>query len=296
MPKLNLNKREVMQKILDDSQLEELLAIIATLDEQTKAEVLKALSTRLNINGKGAALSRVRTVIQGHDDAIKDWVLTGIANSYSAGANMAFADIKKSGISIDAPDNVYTEAFTAEKIATLSVLTIHKDAVNALAADAYLDFANGMNGLVKGAEHQLNDALKRQTRATLIAGEIKGDDVFKIAREVRELIGNQGFSVLTDRGGGTWTLKRYSEMLVRTHMIKAANEGALNRIIEFGIDTIQISQHDTDPSDVVCSSEQGKIYSISGDSEKYPKLELTPPYHPNCRHTVLPRPFLSDPT
>ena len=275
-----------MDKILKESDVESLVSVIDNLDRQTRNEVVDALATQLDLSKRNYHLSQIKTYIKASETEIKNWIVTAVADSYASGANMAYADLKATGVKVPSGD-VYTEEFTAQKIRTISALTIHKDAVNALISDTYLDFANGMNGLLKGAEHQLNDAMKRQTRAHMIAGQLTGASMDEIAREVKTLLGDQGFSVLLDRGGRQWSLQQYSKMLVRTHMMKSANEGALNRITEWGVDIVQISEHAG--ACPICIPYEGRIYSISGKSDKYDKLVLGLPIHPNCRHTFLPR-------
>jgi len=299
--KLDANKRAVMQKIIEESRLDELVSIVVKLEDDVRAEVLKAISKQLNLQSKNSTLTAIKRIIKGSDQQIKDWIVTAVADSYAAGANLAYLDIKKLSVSVGGDSGVLLEEFTADKIRQIDLLSVHKEAVNALVSDTYLDFANGMNGLVKGVEHQLNDAIKRQIRAQAIAGQLTGRSMANISKEVREVLGNQGFSVLVDRGGRSWSLKQYAEMLVRTHVMKSANEGSINRYLDFNLDIIQISTHTG--SCPICKPYEGKIYSISGNADKYPKLDVQPPYHPHCRHTFLPRPDLqggedlvSDPT
>ena len=295
--RLDRNKRLQMQQIVDETDIDELLRIIGLLDDETRALVLQAISKRLTITGKTQTLIQIKNVIAGGELLVKDWIVEAVAGSYIGGANAMYADIRKLKVSV--PDGrVVQQNFTKDLIRQVDLLTVHKDAINALVSDAYLDFANGMNGLVKGAEHQLNDALKKQIRAINISKQITGTSIKTVAKEVEETIASQGFSVLKDKGfinkNGTlvrrnWTLKRYSNMLVRTHTIKAANEGAINRAVEFGVDIVEVSTHSGACN--ICRPYEGKKYSISGRSDDFPALSAQPPFHPNCRHALLPRPF-----
>ena len=278
-----------MDKILKDSDLDSLVSVIDNLDRQTRNEVINALATQLDLSKRNYHLSQIKTYIKASETEIKNWIVTAVADSYASGANMAYADLKATGVKVPSGE-VYTEEFTAKKIREIGALTIHKHAVNALISDAYLDFANGMNGILKGAEHQLNDAMKRQARVHMIAGHLTGASMDEIAREVKTLLGDQGFSVLLDRGGRQWSLQQYSKMLVRTHIMKSTNEGTLNRITEWNVDIVQISEHAG--ACPICIPLEGKVFSVSGKSKQYDKLVFYPPYHPNCRHTYLPRPDL----
>lgn len=290
MPKLDLDRKKVMERIVDETNLDELLRIMDSMDAETRALVLQSLSKRLDINGKKKTLTQVRQIIAKHDNAVRDWLITAVAESYTKGANVMYADIRKLSISPTDPTSTVTTEFTPEMIRQIDLLSVHKDAINALASDAYLDFANGMNGMVRGVEKQLNEALKKQIRAINISKQITGTNLREISKEVQDAIGQRGFSVLIDRGGREWSLRRYSDMLTRTHVVKAANEGTINRAAEYGVDLVQVSRHGG--SCKICQPYEGNIYSLSGESKKYPKLNEQPPYHPNCRHSLLPRPFI----
>ena len=180
---------------------------------------------------------------------------------------------------------------TVDQLKTDPIYQEHVKIVNALIGDAYLDFGNAMSGYVKGAERIMNDALKRQIRSNIASGRLEGASIPQIKKTVKTTLQDQGFTVLIDRGGAKWSLANYSEMLARTHIIKANTEGVVNRAGDYGIDIVEVSSNGA--TDSICSAEEGKIYSVSGKSVNYPPLDgHEPPYHPNCRHTLLLRPEL----
>jgi len=158
-------------------------------------------------------------------------------------------------------------------------------------SDAYLDFGNAMSGYVRGSEHLLNETIKRQIQRKLAVGRLDGSGAVEIAETIIKNLGDQGFTVLLDKRGAQWSLERYSEMLARTHIIRANNEGTINRCLDYEIDIVEISDHNT--ACPICSPYEGKKYSISGKSKEYPKLDMQWPIHPNCRHALLPRPDLN---
>jgi uncharacterized protein YaaR (DUF327 family) len=275
--------------VYKDANIQTLLAIIEQVDDKVRQEVLKAIAQRLSQAGKAEAIKRIQAIIQTADPVVKEWIAQAIPKSYATG--LSFADYQKKKNSIDVvafeKDDIKIKV---EDIKTLKDLSVHVGTVNALMSDTYLDFANGLNGLAKGAERKLNEAVKRQIRAKIIAKEVTGKSVEKVAREIKQLIGDQGFSVLIDRGGSKWTLKRYSEMLARTHVIKASNEALVNRAGQFGVDIVQVSTHSG--ACPICTPYEGHLYSLSGDSDNYPTADVALPIHPNCRHVWLMRPDL----
>jgi len=183
-------------------------------------------------------------------------------------------------------------SLTVQMLQTVPFMKPHLQAVNALLSDAYLDFGTTMTGYVRGAERILNDALRKQIRSNIGAGRLEGEGVAAVKKVVKETFSDRGFTVLIDRGGRQWSLDQYSEMVTRTHIIKANNEGVVNRAGDFEIDIVEVDTHGAEDS--LCEPQEGKIYSISGKSKNYPPLaDNDPPFHPNCKHTLLLRPDLT---
>lgn len=266
-------------KVFKDANIQTLLNVMEELDTATREEVLRGISRRLTLNGKADIINKIKKLVQTTDPAVKDWIAKAIPNSYITGLKETDRDLGRKVRNITIAD-----------LKVLKDLSVHADAVNALMSDAYLDFANSMNGLVRGAEKQINEAIKLQARAKIASNVLSGSEIRQTKKDIINLLGDKGFSVLTDRGGNTWTLKRYSEMLARTHTMRAFNDSAINRAGQFGVDLVQISTHGG--ACPICAPLEGNIYSLSGDDPNYPRYTIGLPIHPNCRHTLLMRPDL----
>ena len=266
-------------KIFEDANIQSLLKTMEELDSTTRQAVLDGIGRRLTQAGKADIVKKINQLIQTTDPAVKKWIAQAIPNSYIVGLKQTDKELNRK-----------VKNITPEDLKTLKDLSVHADAVNALMSDAYLDFANGMNGLARGAERQLSEAFKLQARAKITANVLSGSDIRATKKDIINLLGDKGFSVLTDRGGNTWTLKRYSEMLARTHTMRSFNDGTINRASQFGVDLVQISIHSG--ACPICTPYEGKIYSLSGNNTKYPRYNIGLPIHPNCKHRLLMRPDL----
>lgn len=262
-----------------EERIRELLSIVKTLDADTREAILESLRLKLDDAALRRQVLKIQTLAKATDAQIRAWLLEHIPREYVDGINIANKKLHERPVSF-------------ETFQTSEEFLQHRTAMNILLKESYLDFGNTMVGVVKGAERILNDAARRQVRGKITAGELAGSSVREIAKDVQETLAQQGFSVLIDRGGRQWTLPNYSEMLSRTHLIKTSNEGVVNRMTELGADIVQVSE--TSPNDDVCRSFNERIFSISGRSEKYPKLTRQPPFHPNCRGALLPRPDLDE--
>ena len=92
-------------------------------------------------------------------------------------------------------------------------------------------------------------------------------------------------------GERMYKISSYLEMLARTEIIDVLTQASIETCKQWGDDLVQFSHHDS-PCEI-CSELEGEIFSISGDSEKYPELsdDATPPVHPNCEHNLNPVSF-----
>lgn len=93
-----------------------------------------------------------------------------------------------------------------------------------------------------------------------------------VSQAIRETSQN-GIPVFTDRAGKQWTPEGYVSMVVRTNNSNLATQIQFDIGDHYGTDLIEVSSHvGARPG---CAPYQGKIYSRSGQSEKYPSLSTT---------------------
>ncbi|MDF1498529.1 MAG: hypothetical protein P1P85_04225 [Patescibacteria group bacterium] len=275
-----------IESALKRADVDELVKIVSKLDNSGRDIILGGISTELTDLKKKKLIEQIKLSAIETDEKVKEWLKNGIPEMYINGMNEANVSLAKYGVKIG------KEKLTIEVLKGSTEMSPHLAAVNSLLSDAYLDFGNSMTGYVRGAEHIFNDTIKKQIQQKLSIGRLDGSSIKEISKIIKEDLGNRGFTVLLDKGGHSWKLQNYSEMLARTHLIKANNEATINRALDFDIDIVEISDHSTECK--ICMQYEGKIFSISGKSNKYPKLDLQAPYHPNCLHSIMPRPDLDE--
>lgn len=100
------------------------------------------------------------------------------------------------------------------------------------------------------------------------------------------LVRKLGAGQLVPVKGRNYSLDYYAEMVARTRIRECQTQATINSCAEYGEDLVQFSQHDS-PCDE-CKKYEGRVFSLSGKSTKYPKLEKAPPIHPNCEHDITP--------
>jgi hypothetical protein len=90
-----------------------------------------------------------------------------------------------------------------------------------------------------------------------------------------------------DSIGRTWNPSAYSEMWARTRSREIEDDIMAEEMQEVGLDVVQINNVSTVTP--ICLQFEGKFFSKHGLTTELPRLEIFPPFHPNCRHRMLPQ-------
>jgi len=285
-PKDQKKREEELGRLLD-KEVSELRTILGELEEKGQNSIEAATSIELLEARKRAVMVEIKGAVAEADAQVKAWLSPAMAGAYIAGFNYTDEILKTFDIKLK------SGVLTVDILRTVEDFAPHLQVVNLLIGDAYGDIAGGMTGWVRGNERVLSDVMRQQIQSRIAEGRLAGEAARIIKKDVVSIIQKNGLRALLDRGGRQWTLERYSEMVTRTHLIKANNEATLLRMKEYDIDIVQVSTHGA--TDDLCMPQEGEIYSMSGKSKNYPRAqpEDLPPYHPNCKHSLLPRPDLS---
>jgi len=86
--------------------------------------------------------------------------------------------------------------------------------------------------------------------------------------------------------GRNYDMIKYAKMVARTRIRQLQSEALINACKQYENDLVEVSDHSTICE--ICIPFEGNIYSISGTHSQYPALLESPPYHPNCMHSIAP--------
>jgi hypothetical protein len=250
-----------------------LINIYRRATRQLEATVKKADPRKPIILIRKVIMGDVNKIAEELERETKNWLVVEIPQEYKRGSQKAIDDAGKLGLTFD----------------KTGFGQVHKEAIQALTEDAYLDFAAGIEGVKRAGRGFVSDIVKKKINERIISGQLEGEALANVKREVKDLVEETGFTALIDRGGKHWSIDSYAEMLVRTHVIKANGEGTRNRLLANNVDLIEMSTHAT--SCPICEPYEGKVFSLSGRSNGYEKAPDLP-IHPNCRHSYMP--FIED--
>jgi len=168
--------------------------------------------------------------------------------------------------------------------------SIHSGAVEELQQRLMENMNEGINQIHKNAVANVKGITKQ---ASLLHTAGASTELEAVKVSVTKII-NSGINKVRYKNGAMVDVTKYVEMAVRTNVDSAINKSTENQQLEFGLDLIQISYHST--SCPICSPYQNRIYSISGNSEEYPSINVINNgnyaeygvIHPNCRHRAIP--------
>lgn len=161
---------------------------------------------------------------------------------------------------------------------------VHEDAVTAIAQA----LGHRLDGAVRTVGREADDVFRRIGLEETGGGFARGDTGRAVAARIRSRLADEGVTAFVDRRGRRWRLETYAAMVARTTAREAATLGTVNSMLEMGEDLVKVSDHDTQTP--LCERFEGKTYSLTGKSGRYPRISAYPPFHPNCQHVLLPAP------
>lgn len=165
----------------------------------------------------------------------------------------------------------------------------NKDQVAALIDDSRKAFGEALTNVGRSVRSITQTAFQREVQARIAEGVVTAETRTQIAAGVKQQLREKGMTALTDRGGKSWSLDRYADMLTRTKLTEARNTALSTKMLENGQDLVQVSINGSNHP--ACADQEGKIFSLTGKTDGYPPLDDAINeglFHPNCQHTINP--------
>lgn len=159
---------------------------------------------------------------------------------------------------------------------------VHRKAVEQLARETMGDLLQATQRVETRAKDRIRRVVLEELRGAGATG-MRGTDA---GRRVAERLAEGGVFGIEDRRGRFIPIDQYAKVVANTKLREAHTTGTERNLQDHGFDLVRISTHLHLPD--VCSQYEGKVYSLSGRTPGYPRLERHTPYHPSCRHVQLP--------
>lgn len=253
--------------------LEPRIQALLDLYQGTYKKITKEMITAT----EAGRISRARLMVRiNHElstygiDADK-WVRAELPRYYNDGAAIALQDLRKMGLDLS----------------TANSAPINAAAISALTDETSSAVFEAITGVSRNVSNIISEAQRRQLTLTLAEGKLTAETRKMITAQMVQRLQESGIGAIKDKLGREWTFERYSSMLVRTQAVEARNSGLANKMVQYGYDLVQVSNHGT--KHAACRKWEGKILSITGKTPGYPTLATAKSeglFHPNCKHAI----------
>lgn len=257
-------------------KIKELDTIYAGVAADIKKSLLKADLTDFKRFRQAELLTQIKAARAALLMASKDFTDAAIPPSYGRGTDIAAKFMQKMGV--DFSINMGNK--------------LHTSAIQVMADQMMMDLVGGVNAQAQFSESYIRRTqqlllTERELNTQIVTGLVEGST----RREVSDSILDAMRERLTEGQmmeikGKKYQPDYYARLVARTRTREAVTQGSINAGVEAGIDLFQVSVHERCCDQ--CLPFQGRVFSYSGNDPDFPKLESKPPYHPHCRHVLVP--------
>lgn len=253
---------------------------LSTIYKVSRADLLAQLN-RIDLTDAArirasSILKQVDSIISGLNKASYSWAKKELSSSYIAGIDIAGEMLKRYKV--------------ASKVDRYSA--IHTQSIDVLVSDTVVDLIYANNSIKKQFSRLLtatqqrvieDKAITRMIAQGAIEGQARKTVSDTVLAALKKDMGEGRFIQINGRN---YAPDKYAELVARTRMSEASNEGLKNTALDYGLDLVQWDTH----SEIceICQQYAGRVYSISGNDPEFPKLEEEPPLHPNCVCHIYP--------
>jgi len=247
--------------------VEELIALYTRADERLRALVQSLEEGSLSRRRKEELLRQIEAIIADLTDEAGNQMAGIVSESYRAGASEAVSGMIQAGMAREAINS------------TLKPL-IHQRAAQAIMDEAFYSILEASDNMSADAKWRVEEAVRRANERSLLTGMSRREATHQAVAELNQ----QGITGIVTRNGARVPADKYMTGVIHYHQRKAHVTGAENMIVQNGIDLVYVNY--VGITCELCAKYQGRVYSISGRDPRFPKLEVRPPYHSHCVHSI----------
>lgn len=232
-------------------------------------EHIRSLEEGLTKKRKQQLLKQIQNILMGLSENAAQTSREIIETSYQNGATEAIKQLVEQGIADD---------LIEPAIKTI----IHKEAVQAILDETFYRILEANDNMLEDVKERIEDITKRANSRSLIQGVSKRQAVKDAVAGLLE----HDITGIIAKNGARIPADKYMANVIHYNMRKAHVEGELNKSTDVGIDLVYVNRVGITCD--ICARYQGRVYSISGQDKRFPKLEARPPYHGHCVHNLTP--------
>ncbi|WP_339271723.1 phage minor capsid protein [Paenibacillus sp. FSL K6-1330] len=208
-----------------------------------------------------------------------DEILSELTDGSAQSMSELLAEAYKEG-SREASSSMMTQGMVENQINTVLEPIIHQQAVQAIMDDTFFRILEATDNMSQDAKHRVEEVVRAATERILAEGVSRREATKEAVAKMTE----QGITGIVAKNDARIPADKYMNGVVQYNLRKAHVTGAENTIVQNGLDLVYVNY--VGITCEYCAKYQGRVYSISGNDSRYPKLEIRPPYHAHCVHSI----------
>ncbi|WP_410770984.1 phage minor capsid protein [Fontibacillus sp. BL9] len=208
-----------------------------------------------------------------------DEILAGLTDGAAQSMSELISQAYKEGVS-EAADSISAQGVPEERINTVLEPLIHQQAVQAIMDDTFFRILEATDNMSQDVKRRIEERVRTATERMLTEGFNRRQATKEAVARMTE----QGITGIVARNGARIPADKYMNGVVQYNLRKAHVTGAENTIKQNGLDLVYVNF--VGITCEYCAKYQGRVYSISGADPRFPKLDIRPPYHAHCVHSI----------
>ena len=213
-------------------------------------------------------LNQVNKELATLDQFAKSWTAEQVGGRYRQSAEVTYNQLRRANL-------------------TIADYAVDPRRIRILAANA----AGQLTDAHAFVGRTINDYIRQAGIEASAQKFATGATVKETKRILIDKLTDHGIAGIRDKRGRLIRLDAYAELVARSTTREASNLATLDQLQTHGHDLVQMSSH-ASPCPI-CAPLEGRVYSISGSDNRYPRLDVAygPGHaniHPNCLHVLTP--------
>lgn len=208
-----------------------------------------------------------------------DAILADLTDQAGKQASEILTTSYKAGVS-EAVQSIISHGIATELVNDSIMPIIHQQAVQAIVDDTFYSILEASDHMAADIKQRIKETVRLANERSLVRGVSRRSATRQAVAELSQ----SGITGMVAKNGAKIPADKYMAGVIQYHQRKAHVTGAENLITQNGHDLVYVNFVGITCS--YCAKYQGRVYSISGNDSRFPRLEKRPPYHSHCVHSI----------
>lgn len=285
---------------LDDASIQQLQLLFTAATSDLNNYIFTLHGKVISRAAIMAVRQQTQQRIQQLGNDVGNWIQTAVPQQYVQGQQDAarqqkhFGNDEAAGLILGAiAGGAYAHYASQPVMQTARIINpkpttfdLQQQSLQTIMDDMSRSFGNTLTYMSRSTDGIISKIQSLGIRKMIAAEAQNGVSEADITAKITDLIESNGIFGLVDKAGRQWSPDDYADMLVRTKMVEARNNGLMNSLLSVGQDLVMVSSHGATDK---CREWEGRILSIAGGNELYPSVADAYAgglFHPRCKHSL----------